>query len=189
MARSLRLLLRPIGTPGRELEQVQGCTLDLAEHGAGATNASDSAVPAKIEFLGRFTPAVRTRPTPEERPLGELSGTIELQGSSRRGLFRCDAASLEQLRNPPAEPAADDDDPINFAPRELELEFLDTFTGVDGQGKKPRLRLPPDAGNFHYLEVLVKLTVGGAPEADFEQNDALDVLIRPLPPELYPFSL
>jgi hypothetical protein len=36
--------------------------------GAGATNASGSAVPAKIEFVGRFTPAVRTRPTPDERP-------------------------------------------------------------------------------------------------------------------------
>lgn len=188
MARSLRLLLRPIGTPGRELEQVQGCTLDLAERGAGTTNASDSAVPAKIEFLGRFTPAIRTRPTPDERPLGELTGTIELRGTSRRGFFRFDAASLQQLRDPPAGQAADED-PINFAPRELELEFLDTFSGADGRGKKPRLRLPPDAGNFRYLEVLVKLIVGGVREADFDQNDALDVLIRPLPPERYPFSL
>lgn len=188
MARSLRLLLRPIGTPGRDLEQIQGCTLNLATHGAGTTKASDSAAPAKIEFVGRFTPAVRTRPAPEERPLGELSGTVELRGPLQQGFFRCDAASLDQLRDPPVEQAADED-PINFAPRELELEFLDAFSGADGQGKKPRLRLPPDAGNFRYLEVVVKLTVGGAPEADFDQNDALDVLIRPLPPERYPFSL
>ena len=68
MARSLRLLLRPIGTPGRDLERVRGCTLDIETHGAGTTKASESAVPAKIEFLGRFTPEVRTHPTPEERP-------------------------------------------------------------------------------------------------------------------------
>ena len=174
MARSLRLLLRPIGTPGRELEQVQGCTLDLSTHGAGTTNASDSAVPAKIEFVGRFTPAVRTHPTPDERPLGELSGTVELRGPFQEGFFRCDPGSLDQLRDPQAVVAADED-LIAFAPRELELEFLDAFSGAEGQGKKPRLRLPPDAGNFRYLEVVVKLTVGGAPEADFDQNDALDV--------------
>src|SRR6478752_7432834 len=101
MAGSLRLLLQPIGTPGRELELVQGCTLDLAVHGAGTTNASDSAVPAKIEFVGRFTPAVRTHPALDERALGELSGTIELSGPLRQGFFVCDEASLEQLRNPP----------------------------------------------------------------------------------------
>jgi hypothetical protein len=133
---------------------------------------------------------VRTNPTPEERPLGELSGTIELSGPSQEGLFRCDAASLDQLRDPPpAEEEEADEDRVRFAPRELVLEFLDAFAGTEGEGKKPRLRLPPDAGDFRYLEVVAKLTVNGAPEADFDQNDALDVLIKPLPPELYPFSL
>jgi hypothetical protein len=188
MAGSLRVLLQPIGTPGRDLELVQGCTLDLCTHGSKTTNASDSAVPAKIEFIGRFTPKVRTHPAPDERPLGELSGTIELRGPLRRGFFECDDASLEQLRNPPPAPPADEDQ-VAFAPRELELELLDTFTGAEGQAKRPRLRLPPDAGDFRYLEVVAKLTVSGATEADFDQNDTLDVLIRPLPAALYPFSL
>jgi hypothetical protein len=141
MAGSLRLLLRPIGAPGRELEQIQGCTLELAAHGSGSTNASSSAASAKIEFVGRFSEAVRTHPTPEERPLGELSGTVELRGSARKAFFRCDAASLDKLRDPPSEEVPDDQ--VAFAPRELELEFLDSsFSGADGQGKKPRLRLP-----------------------------------------------
>ncbi|HYQ14296.1 MAG TPA: hypothetical protein VEQ58_01010 [Polyangiaceae bacterium] len=99
----------------------------------------------------------------------------------RRGVAR---AAAQPAPDPPA-----DDDQVAFEPRELELEFLDTFSGTDGQTKKPRLRLPPDAGDFRYLEVVAKLTVGGATEADVDQNDALDVLIRPLPPQLYPFSL
>jgi hypothetical protein len=188
MVGSLRLLLGPIGTPGRELEEVQGCTLSLAMHGSGNTSATASAVPAKIEFVGRFTEAVRTRPAPDERPLGALDGTIELADGLRGALFRCDPASLDQLRDPPAEPATDDD-LIDFIPRELELEFLDAFTGAEGEGRKPRLRLPADAGKFRYLEVVAKLTIGGAAEADFDQNDALDVLIQPVPPEVYPFSL
>ena len=147
-------------------------------------------MPAKIEFVGRFTGEVRTHPTPEERPLGELSGTVELKGASRRGFFRCDDASLERLRHPPAEPEPEaDEDQIAFAPRKLVLELLDAFTGAEGQAKKPCLHLPPDAGKFRYLEVVVKLTVAGAAEADFDQNGALDVLVRPLPPQAYPFSL
>ena len=188
MIGSLRLLLRPIGTPGRDLEAVQGCTLDLSRHGPGSSNASTSAVPAKLEFLGRFTSEVRTHPAPDERPLGELAGTVELRGPLLQGLFRCDPTSLDQLRNPPPDPATDDD-LVDFEPRELELEFLDAFAGAQGEGKKPRLRLPPDAGTFRYLEVVVKLTVSGAVEADVDQNDTLDVLIRPLPPKVYPFSL
>jgi hypothetical protein len=188
MAGSLRLLLEPIGTPGREFQEVQGCTLRLAKHGAGTTSATKSAVPAKIEFVGRFKEAVRTRPLPDERALGELDGTIELAGGLREPLFRCDPASLDQLRNPPADPATDGD-LADFTPREVELKFLDAFTGAEGDAKKPRLRLPADAGKFRYLEVVAKLTIGGAAEADFNQNDTLDVLIRVVPPEVYPFSL
>jgi hypothetical protein len=190
MPGSLRLLLQPIGTPGRELELVQGCSLGLAAHGSKTSNASVSPVPAKIEFVGRFTPEVRTHPAPDERPLGELSGTIELRGPLRQGFFTCDDASLEQLRNPPPDPPADpDQDLVAFEPRDLELEFLDTFSGAQGQTSKPRLRLPPDAGDFRYLEVVAKLTIGGATEADFDQNDTLDVTIKPLPPFEYPFSM
>jgi hypothetical protein len=52
----------------------------------------------------------------------------------------------------------------------------------------PRLFLPTDTGRFRYLEVCAKLTVAGSMEADFDQNDILDVLINLEPPPSYPFS-
>lgn len=188
MTGSLRLLLTPIRSATPDQVPVAACALDLTHDGSGTSKATKAAQPAKLEFIGRFTSSVRDKPPPEEKPLGELEGTVELKGTPKRGFFRCNEASLAKLREEPEEEESDDDDLIPFAPRALELTFSSAFGGVKGEGGKPRLFLPVDAGKFRYLEVVVRLTIT-SPEAEFEVNDVLDVLIRRTPPVTYPFSL
>lgn len=174
--------------------EVAGLRLDFERRGSSGTSAErDTKKPAKLEWIGRFTNSVRDQPEPKEMPLGELRGELELEGSPLGPVFTCDADSLQKLTEEPEEenaPDDDDDAPPYFVPHALTLEFGETITGLDVlDEKQARLNLPPEAGRFRYLEVCVRLSVAGSSESDLDQNDILDVLLRPAPRPGYPFSL
>lgn len=194
MAFSLRLRLDPILTASAEAGAPPGVTglqLGFTTRGANVSNAKRGAqMPSKIEFLGRFTATIRDRPAPEETPLGELSGQIAVTGDPPVITFTCDPDSLSQLtEEPEPDDETDSDDEQPFGPRSLALSLGSSFAGLENLGDDvPHLFLPSDSGQFRYLEVCAKLTVSGAVEADFDQNDVLDVLISLEPPPSYPFS-
>lgn len=174
--------------------EVIGVRLDFTTRGSGLTNApKDVAVPATLEFKGNLTASVRDHPSPVECTFGELTGTLTLSTSPKSIQFTCDADSLEKLTETPddSDDSSDDDTPWTFAPSSLSLSFGDAFDGLDGleDGQVPMLILPKNASDYRYLEVFVKLTLQGAVEADFEQSDVLDVLIRLEPRPQFPFSL
>src|SRR6187399_579388 len=125
MAASLRLLLSPVnaGESAFDPVEVVGFYLAFANRGAGDSKAqTGAALPAKIEFIGRFSATVRDKPAPDERPLGELSGEIMLADDPLAATFTCDEESLETLVKAP-EPEDEPDDFIDFSPRHLELRF------------------------------------------------------------------
>jgi len=183
MGSSLRLLLDPLRAEGPEL-RARGMVLELKKHGAPPSNVKvGQTKSAKLEFLGRLTNTVRDQPTPTELPLGELTGQLAVEADSL--LFTCDADSLTALTKAPDVPPEDDDTPAQpgFGPRALELSFGSTFDGIDVLGGEvPRLFLPDDVRDFRYLEVHAKLTLDGALEGDFDQNDTLDVVLGTVPP-------
>jgi hypothetical protein len=133
----------------------------------------DEPLSATLTFVGRMTASVRDNPAPQEAPLGELKGKLEL--TAQRGVvFDCDTESLQALTREPDEAAKSPDAEKlpRFAPRAIVLSFAPEFRGVDGlKEKTPRLFLPKDAGKFRYLEVFAKIEVDGAVEAEFEQSD------------------
>ena len=189
---ALRCRLDPIfaedDAPGLK---VIGVAPDFTLRGSGVSSAvRDSAVPAKLEFVGRFSKSIRERDTPDERPLGELSGQLSLLRDPPRVEFLCDPDSLATLAREP-EPPADSDEPVPaFAPRFLELRLGSSFLGLDSLvDGLPFLFIPDSAADFRYLEVFVRLTISGAIEAELEQSDVLDALIRLDPALPYPFSL
>ena len=193
---SLRLRLDPVLTPGQkkdELPRVTGMVASFTTRGKLASKAKrDAPVPAKFQFTARLAASIRDKPTPQEAPLGELTGTLELTGGPIAPVFECDAESLTKLTEEPPEETSDPntEPPPPFAPRALDLRFGAGFSGLLPVAEKPaRLFLPKDAGNFRYIEVWVKLSVQGAIEAEFEQNDVLDALIYPDRPPSFPFSL
>jgi len=195
---SIRLRLDPVlaaaagSGGGAAAVRARGVTLSFTLMGAGTTLAArDSQVPARIEFVGRFTTSVRDRPAPEEFPMGELAGEVELKGQPPTVVFRCDAASLKTLTEPPPEiPEEEADENPAFTPRSLDLKFGAAFEKLEAaEGQPTRLHLPKNAGTFRYLELVARLTVAGAVEADVAQNDVLDALIRIEPVQPYPFSL
>ena len=192
---SLRLRLDSVlaadPTPGAP-PRVTGLQLGFASRGANLSNAQRAAqVPAKLSFVGRFRSSIRDKPSPQEIAMGDLIGQIQLSGDPVAVTFTCDAASLSQLIQEPAPDDDTSDDPNrSFSPRSLDLVLGASFAGLESIGKAvPRLFLPNDSGQFRYLELCAKLSVAGAIEADFDQNDVLDVLIRLEPPPTFPFSL
>lgn len=171
--------------------KVRGVTLSFTLMGAGTTLAvRDSPAPARIEFVGRFTTSVRDRPAPEEFPMGELTGQVELSGEPPNVVFACDAASLQALTEPAPEiPEEEAEESPPFTPRSLDLVLGQAFEQIDGAEGLTRLHLPTSAGKFRYLELVARLSVAGALEADATQNDVLDALVRIEPVQPYPFSL
>jgi hypothetical protein len=173
---------------------VTGVRFDFTTRGSGLTTApKDVAVPATLEFKGNLTASVRDHPSPVECALGELTGTLTLSTNPKGITFTCDPDSLEKLTETPddSDDSSDDDTPWTFAPSSLDVEFGDSFDGLDAldEDQVPKLVLPKNAIDYRYLEVFVKLTLQGAVEADFEQSDVLDVLIRLEPRPQFPFSL
>src|SRR5205814_7809020 len=66
--------------------------------GDGLTKAPKGApVPAKLEFVGRFTSTVRDHPGPTEFALGELTGQLTMTTGPATVKFACDADSLKAL--------------------------------------------------------------------------------------------
>ncbi len=190
---SLRVRLDPVvapDAPSDERSQIIGMSVGFTTRGAGGTNAvRGSKVPATVEFLGRFTKSIRDKPTPDEKPLGQLAGQLVLSGHPLDVHFACDPTSLDKLTEEPPETTSDEDDEDDeddtkrFVPRALDLEFGPSFTGLEALGDKvPRLLVPDDVGNYRYLEVCAKLTVQGSLEADFDVTDPLEVLIGRAPP-------
>ena len=122
--------------------------------------------------------------------MGELTGQVELSGQPPSVVFTCDSPSLQALTEPPPEiPAEEADESPAFTPRSLDLVLGEAFEQLDGAEGPTRLHLPTSAGKFRYLELVARLTVAGALEADVAQNDVLDALIRIEPIQPYPFSL
>lgn len=194
MAFSLRLRLDSILTASSDASRaprVKGLQLGFTTLGASVSNTKrDARLPAKVEFVGRFTKTLRDKPAPEETPLGELTGQIEVTGDPLVIEFACDPDSLSKLtEEPEPDDETDSDDEQEFSPRSLDLILGSSFSGLDALGDDvPRLFLPNDSGRFRYLEICAKLTVSGSTEADFDQNDILDILINLEPPPSYPFS-
>jgi hypothetical protein len=212
MPAALRLLLSPIlaGESAFDPLEVVALRLEFLERGPAPSQAIlGSAVPAKIEFIGRFSATARGTPAPIEQALGELIGEVLLNDGSLGVTFTCDKESLSRLAEIPEQEEALDDF-VDFSPRHLELKFAKSFEGTELSapppepdseddssdvptakvvGTLPRLYLPIDSGKYRYLEVLARLTLDGASEGDFKQNDVLDVLITPPGPQTYPYSL
>jgi hypothetical protein len=192
---SLRLRLDPVFTEPTETapSRVGGLLLAFTTLGTTPTRSKrGEPLPATITFVGRMTASVRDKPAPQEAPLGELEGKLEVT-AQRSVVFDCDTESLLKLTRQPeraSENEADSEPLPRFAPRALALSFAPEFRGVEGlKEKTARLFLPQDAGKFRYLEVFAKIEVAGAVEAEFEQSDILDVLVVPDEPPAYPFSL
>src|SRR6187402_3402738 len=143
---SIRLRLDPVlaaAAGSREgaaaAVRARGVTLSFTLMGAGTTLAvRDSQVPARIEFVGRFTASVRDRPAPEEFPMGELTGQVELKGQPPSVVFTCDAASLKILTEPPPEISEDEaDENPEFTPRSVDLAFGEAFEQLEGAEGQP----------------------------------------------------
>lgn len=86
-------------------------------------------------------------------------------------------------------PEEEGDESPPFTPRSLDLVLGQAFEQINGAEGLTRLHLPTSAGKFPYLELVARLSVAGALEADVTQNDVLDALVRIEPVQPYPFSL
>ena len=76
-----------------------------------------------------------------------------------------------------------------LGPRAVALCSCNATTFARDAEGLTRLHLPTSAGKFRYLELVARLSVAGALEADVTQNDVLDALVRIEPVQPYPFSL
>jgi hypothetical protein len=192
---AIRLRLDPLFDERDELptKKVVGLEPSFTLRGPPPSNAiRGTRVPGKLEFVGRLASSVRDHPTPEEKALGALSGQVTLLRDPPRVEFQCDADSLTTLTREPeqAPPEQAEASEVEFSPRTLRLRLGNAFSGLDAlKGDVPRLFLPKGAGQFHYLEVFVRLTLSGVIEAELEQSDVLDVLIEPVAELPYPFSI
>src|SRR5690606_3773682 len=163
MAASSRVVFDPVLTrlPGRQPFVERG-TLRLSQLGAGATRATLSPQPARLDFFLAYIEKVRGT-SPEFSPLASITGQIKLGAQRGPAVFVFGPeASIESQRADTQEPP--------LPPRIVILDFSgDTFENAP-QGAAARLLLPePEAKGVRFAEIGVALSIAGGEEAGMDK--------------------
>ncbi len=130
--------------------------------------------PAELVFSAAFLMQARGVSKPDFKPFAVYSGTVELVGSKREPVFRCDPAA----------------EIVYLAPDEREAEIV-RKVGLDydgaqfkeaptGEAPAATLLLPEEPEGARFAEVGVELKVAGAVEAELLDNDRLDLELPPI---------
>jgi len=161
---------------------VEGLRLELLRRGSGTSQAQPgSKVDAELEFhfaevgdaLGQAS---------ESGKFAVLKGQLELRGASKKPIFingQSGGAPGRIEYEKPLEPEVRPADRSRPRRKALKLEF-DTAgfeAMMDPDSANANLILPEIPDGVLFIEVSAKLTVGGAAEAETDQNDRLDVVM------------
>jgi hypothetical protein len=184
MASALRLKLHPFPTPPLlRTTAVEGLRLELLRRGSGTSKGQPgSKVDCELEF--HFAKVADPLGSPGAPTMfASLKGQLELRGPSKQpffinGLDGAGQPGLIEYVEPlvPEVRPADRSRPVRKA---IRLDFdLGSFEQMnDPLFTNTHLVLPKVADDVLFIEIGARLTVGGAAEAETDQNDRLDIVL------------
>jgi len=184
MASALRLKLQPLPSPASDRTVgVEGLRLELLRRGGGTSQAqAGSKVDAELEFHFAEVGDPLGQPKQSEK-FAVLKGQLELRGPSKQPIFinGPDAEGLPGLIEyvKPLKPEVRPANRSRPKRKALRLEFdVAAFEAMmDPLFANSNLILPEIPDGVLFIEVSAKLSVGGAAEAETDQNDRLDVVM------------
>src|SRR5688572_4945339 len=184
MASALRLKLQPFPFPVSDRTVgVEGLRFELLRRGSGTSQVQvGSKVQAELEFHFAQVGDPLATPGATEK-FASLKGELELRGPSKKPIFTnglgADGAPgrIEYVK--PLEPEVRPTDRSRPRRKALNLDFDEgSFEKMDDPPfANSHLILPEIDDGILFIEVSAKLMVGGAAEAETDQNDRLDVVM------------
>jgi|GEM_PF-1585452 len=184
MASALRLKLHPFPTPPLlRTQAVEGLRLELLRRGSGTTKGQvGSKVDAELEFhFAKVADPLGSPGAPEK--FASLKGQLELRGPTKlpffiNGLDGAGQPGLIEYVDPlvPEVRPADRSRPVRKAIR-LDFDLASFEKMNDALFTNTNLILPKVPDDVLFIEVSARLTVGGVPEAETDQNDRLDIVL------------
>jgi len=184
MPSALRFKLQPFPLPPLlKTTGVEGMRVELLKRGSGTTQAQvGSKVDAELEFhWAKLDSALEAPGTPEK--FASLKGQLELRGPSRQPFFinGTDSAGQPGLIEyvDPLQPEVRPADRLGPRRKAIRLDFdPGSFEAMnDPLFTNTHLILPAVPDGVTFIEISARLMVGGAPEAETDQNDRLDIVM------------
>jgi len=184
MASALRFKLQPFPLPPLlKTTGVEGLRLELLKRGSGTSQAQvGSKVDAELEFHWAKVGDPLSDPSATEK-FASMKGQLELRGPSRQPMFinGTDASGQPALIEyvEPLEPEVRPADRRGPRRKAIRLDFdLVSFEAMnDDLFTNTHLILPAVPDDVMFIEVSARLLVGGAPEAETDQSDRLDIVM------------